>query len=98
MMSQQYTSNNIYDSFNTSIINNVWDTATDDRLQLLTWLSPLQPRLRHRDFQERRVGNIGEWLIQTEEFKRWYDLDGGDEGDAVLFGHGDSGVGKTFIR
>ena len=90
-----------YHSFNTNSFNNlnVWNnyTVADDRSQLLTWLSPLEPRLRHRDIQERRVDNIGEWLMQTEEFRSWHDENG--EGDkAVLFGYGDPGAGKTFIR
>ena len=48
-------------SFNTNSFNNVWNsfTVTDDRSQLLTWLSPLEPRLRHQDIQERRVDDIG---------------------------------------
>ena len=88
-------------SFNTNSFNNVSNNyiVTDDRSQLLTWLSPLEPRLRHRDIQERRVDNIGEWLMQTEEFRRWHDWSGeGEGGKAVLFGYGDPGAGKTFIR
>ena len=74
-------------------------TFADDRSQLLTWLSPLDPGLRHWDIQERRVNNVGEWLIEKEEFRRWCGLGGEDEGDkAVLFCYGDPGVGKTFIR
>ena len=88
-------------SFNTiDSHNNVWNncTITDGRSQLLTWLSPLEPSLRHQDIRERRVGGVGEWLLQTEEFGRWCTGNGGDESDgAVLFGHGDPGVGKTFI-
>ena len=93
----QYLAN----SFNTNSFNNVSNnyTVTDDRSQLLAWLSPLEPRLRHRDIQERRIDNIGEWLMQTEEFRSWYDWSGEGEGDkAVLFGYGDPGAGKTFIR
>ena len=89
-------------SFNTNsfnVSNNYSYTVADDRSQLLAWLSPLEPRLRHRDIQERRVDNIGEWLMQTEEFRSWYDWSGEGEGDkAVLFGYGDPGAGKTFIR
>ena len=92
----QYQAN----SFNTNSFNNVWNyTVADDRSQLLNWLSPLEPRLRHRDIQERRVDNIGEWLMQTEEFRSWHDWSGEDEGNkGVLFGYGDPGAGKTFIR
>jgi len=74
-------------------------TISDDRSQLLTWLSPLDPGLRHSDIQERRVKDVGEWLIQTEDFERWCGLGGEGEGDkGVLFCYGDPGVGKTFIR
>ena len=70
-----------------------------DRSQLLAWLSPLGPGPRHRDIQERRVDNVGEWLMQTEEFRRWRSWGGGSEDDnAVLFYYGIQGVGKTFIR
>ena len=75
-------------------------TVTDDRSQLLSWLSPLDPGLRHWEIQERRVDDVGEWLIHTEEFKRWCKMGGEGEYDkaAVLFCYGDPGVGKTFIR
>jgi len=87
-------------SFNIQNVQNVQNNyAADERSPLLTWLSPLEPKLRHRDIQERRADNIGEWLLQTEEFRSWYDWSGEDEGGkAVLFGYGGPGVGKTFIR
>ena len=69
----QTLSNNI-GSFNT-VVNNV--TATDERSNILAWLSPLEPRLRHKDIQDRRVENIGEWVLETEEFKSWYASSGG---------------------
>ena len=88
-------------SFNTiDSNNNVWNncTFTDGRSQFLAWLSPLEPSLRHQDIRERRVRSVGEWLLQTEEFRSWRDGSGEDESDgAVLFCHGDPGVGKTFI-
>ncbi|RPA93972.1 hypothetical protein L873DRAFT_1657161, partial [Choiromyces venosus 120613-1] len=66
--------------------------------QILTWLSPLEPRLRHNDVRDRRVDNVGEWLLKTKEFKSWYDWSReGDCGNAVLFCYGDPGAGKTFI-
>ena len=57
----------------TNSFDKVWNSCTfaDDRSQLLTWLSPLEPSLRHFDIRDRRVNDIGEWLMQTEEFKRW---------------------------
>ena len=84
-------------SYNTNVRN--YYTVADDRSQLLTWLSPLESSLRHRDIRERRVQDVGEWLIQTEEFGRWRRMSGEEESDrAVLFCCGDPGVGKTFIK
>ena len=91
-------------SFNVQNVQNLQNVqnnyvVADDRSSLLTWLSPLEPRLRHRDIQERRVDNVGEWLFQTEEFKSWHAGSGEGESDkAVLFCYGGPGVGKTFIR
>ena len=93
----QHTINTSAFSNNTNSFNNY--VVADDRSQLLAWLSPLEPRIRHRDIQERRIDNVGEWLLQTEEFRTWHDGRGGSEGDkAVLFCYGGPGVGKTFIR
>jgi len=96
-------SNNTTNSYTTNSYNttsNVWNhcTVADDRSQLLSWLSPLDAGLRHCDIQERRVNDVGEWLMRTEEFRRWYGLGGEGEGDeGVLFCYGNPGVGKTFI-
>jgi len=84
-------------SYNTNVRN--YYTIADDRSQLLTWLSPLEPSLRHRDIRERRVEHVGEWLLEAEEFRKWHGLSGeGEGGSAVIFCYGDPGVGKTFIR
>jgi len=92
----QALSNNI-GSFNTTVINNV--TAADERSNILTWLSPLNPKVRHQDVRNNRTANVGEWVLQTEEFRSWHASSGGSESDnAVLFCYGDPGVGKTFIR
>ena len=97
----QFLSHNT-NSFNTSytaisVSNNV--TLADDRSNILAWLSPLDPRSRHKDIQERRVESIGEWLLQTKEFRSWHAGSMGDGSDnAVLFCYGDPGVGKTYIR
>ena len=65
---------------------------------LLTWLSPLEPKLRYRDIQERRAENVGEWLLQTEEFQRWHNWSGESEGDkAVLFCYGGPGSERHLL-
>ena len=85
-------------SFNVQNVQNNYVVA-DDRSPLLTWLSPLEPRLRHRDIQERRIDNVGEWLLQTDKFRIWNSRSGESESDKeVLFCYGGPGVGKTFIR
>ena len=97
----QYTIDNSTNLSNNTNSFNVWNNyvVADDRPPLLAWLSPLEPKLRHRDIQERRVDNVGEWLLKTEEFRRWYDWsDEGEDDKAVLFCYGGPGVGKTFIR
>ena len=92
-MSQLF-SNNI-GSLNTT---NISFTVTDDRPNILAWLSPLDPRLRHQEIRDHRVENVGEWLLQTEEFRSWYTGSEGDQSDnAVLFCYGGPGVGKTYI-
>jgi len=99
-MSQSLSHNT--NSFNTSytavsVSNNI--TVAEDRSNILAWLSPLDPKSRHQDIQDRRVESIGEWLLQTEGFRSWHAGSGEDESDnAVLFCYGDPGVGKTYIR
>ena len=91
----QIFSNNI-GSLNTTNIN---FTAADDRPNILAWLSPLDPKLRHQDIRDRRVENVGEWLLNTEEFRSWYaGSEGGESGNAVLYCYGGPGVGKTYTR
>ena len=100
-MSQPTIHGNSNSFNNTNSYNNVWNNCTiaDDRSQLLAWLSPLEPKLRHQDIRERRVENVGEWLMQTEEFRSWHDCSGeGEDDKEVLFCYGAPGVGKTFIR
>ena len=99
-MSRYFSRNT--NSFNTShtaiSVANTF-TVTNDRSNILAWISPLDPKLRHQDIQDRRIESIGEWLLQTEEFRSWHAASGGDGSDnTVLFCYGDPGVGKTYIR
>jgi len=92
----QYCFHGNTNSFN-KVLNNC--TVADDRPQILTWLSPLEPRLQHKEIQERRVENVGRWVLETEEFRSWHGSSRGSGSDsAVLFYYGHPGVGKTFIR
>ena len=99
-MSQSFSQNiNSLNTSYTTISVSKKITVADDRPNILAWLSPLDPKLRHQDIQDRRVESIGEWLLQTEEFRGWHAGGEGSKSDnAVLFCYGDPGVGKTYIR
>ena len=74
-------------------------TVTDDRSEILTWLSPLEPHLRHYDLQKSRIKGVGEWLLRTEEFQSWRNGDGqGESQKTIIFCSGNLGVGKTYIK
>jgi len=95
-MSQSF--NNNHNSFNKIYIN---PTVADNRSDILAWLSPLDPKARHQDVRERRVEDIGGWVLQTEEFKSWSAGTGSGRAESdkpVLFCYGGPGVGKTYIR
>ena len=93
----QYFCNNISTLNTINVAGNY--TSPDNRSNILAWLSLLDPMLHHQDIQGRRVENVGEWLLGTQEFRSWYAGSGGSESDnPVLFCDGDPGVGKTFIR
>ena len=87
-------------SFSNSCAATVNDsTGADERSNILAWLSPLDPRVRHQVIQDRRVENVGKWLLRIEAFGSWRaDVGGCESNNAVLFCYGDPGVGKTFIR
>ena len=98
-MSQNFSHNiNSLNSYTAVNVSNNF-TVADDRSNILAWLSPLDPKSRHQDIQDRRVEDIGEWLLQTEEFRSWHTGNGrGESNNTVLFCYGDPGVGKTYIR
>ena len=71
----------------------------DQRSQILSWLSPLEPQKRHHDIRTRRVKEVGDWLLQTEEYQNWFSGTPESKSDgSALFCHGGPGVGKTYIR
>ena len=91
-MSQVFAGN--INSFNNVSIFN----AVDDESKILAWLSPLEPQVRHQDICDQRVDGIGSWLLETKEFRSWYNGDENGESDgAVLFCYGNPGVGKSYI-
>src|SRR5205807_10227144 len=81
------------------VSNNITVNPIDDDSKLLAWLSPLEPHVRHQDIRDQRVASVGDWLLETKEFRNWYNGSGEDESDhAALLCYGDPGVGKSYIR
>jgi len=84
---------NVTNSYNT----NYNTTYVDENPQILAWLSPLEPHLRHQDVRTRRLDGLGDWLLQKEDFINWRgDEDGSSM--ATLFCSGAPGAGKTYLR
>ena len=83
---------------NSVIISNCFNTALDDGSKILGWLSPLEPWVRHRDIGAQRIDSVGGWLLETEEFRRWYSGTSEDGPNrATLFCDGNPGVGKSYV-
>ena len=90
-------------SFNTISFQNVQNVnnigSTDEKAEILEWLSPLEPRIRHHDISTHRVEHVGDWLFRTEAYRNWFgDIRGGESDNSALFCYGAPGVGKTYIR
>jgi len=83
---------NVTNSYNT----NYNTTYMDKNPQILEWLSPLKPHLRHKDVRTRRLDGLGDWFLQTEDFVNWRD-DKDGSGRATLFCSGAPGAGKTYL-
>ena len=101
-MSQYHIKDNI-NCFNTniSVNNNVSNnyTVANEKSEILAWLSPLEPQRRHHDIRSRRVKEVGDWILETEEYRNWFGGIGGGKSDgSALFCYGGPGVGKTYIR
>jgi len=86
--------NNVTNSHNKVI--NVNNFIADENPEIMKWLSPLDPGGRHQDVRTDRLDGVGNWLLGTSEFREWRSGGGADK--AVLFCHGDPGVGKTYLR
>ena len=97
---QQVTSNvnsfNILTNYSNTIVN--FNTEIDhEERQILQWLSPLEPQQRHQGVRTDRLDGIGNWVLETNEFTKWSDVEGGCV-EPVLFCDGNPGVGKTYLR
>jgi len=87
---QQVTGN--INSFN---IVNFNTELGDEGRQILQWLSPLEPQQRHQGVRTDRLDNVGNWVLETSDFRNWRD---GEEScvEPVLFATGIQGWGKPI--
>ena len=96
--------NNTHTFNNTNSLNNTIDNTinnssnADERDKILSWLSPLEPRIRHHDIRAQRIEHVGDWLLRTEEYQNWLDgIQNVEPGCSALLCYGGPGVGKTYI-
>ena len=75
--------------------NNIYNS--DEDVQIMRWLSPLEPDSRHHGVRTDRFEGVGNWLLETREWKEWREGENGAD-KAVLFCSGNPGVGKTYLR
>jgi len=89
----------ITDNINSFNYGNVinFNTGTSDKDdQIPEWLSPLKPQQRHQDVRADRLDGVGNWLLETNEFRKWSNEEDGSL-ERVLFCSGGPGVGKTYL-
>jgi len=89
-------SGNTIGSFNNTSFNNTYYTFGEDA-DIMRWLSPLEPNNRHQGVRNDRLDGVGDWLLETGEWREWRASVGGVD-NAVLFCSGNPGVGKTYLR
>jgi len=81
---------------NCASISSVDKVTADENREIMRWLSPLDPERRHHDIRADRLDGVGNWLLETKEFREWKSGEGGVD-KAVLFCYGNPGVGKTYL-
>ena len=105
--SNSSNSNSFNSAFNTNSFNNTINYVSNvnnfgsanERAEILAWLSPPDPWIRHHEVRALRVEHVGDWLLRTEEYRSWFGgIRGGESDNSAFFCYGDPGVGKTYIR
>jgi ankyrin repeat protein len=66
--------------------------SEEDR-SILSWISTLDMELKHSEHRRMRINGIGEWFLQSDEFKEWSSE---DSQTSVLWCPGYPGTGKTM--
>jgi len=84
-------SGNITSSFSSYVYKSNKDA------EIMLWLSPLEPSNRHQGVRTDRFDGVGDWLLETKEFREWRSSEGGAD-RSVLLCSGNPGVGKTYLK
>ena len=71
-------------SITNSFNNLITVDKSDENAQIMCWLSPLEPNTRHQKIRAKRFDGVGDWLLETREWREWRGSDGGND-RAVLF-------------
>ena len=98
-MSQSWAGE-VSNSFNNNInsFNIYYLISADDKAEILTWISPLEPWIRHDSIRAHRIEHVGDWLLRTPEYRSWFNgFRGGESENSTLFCYGNPGVGKTYF-
>jgi len=61
------------------------------------YISRMDPAIRHHGICTTRFEGVGDWILETMEFREWRSGEGGVD-KALLFCSGNPGVGKTYLR
>ena len=88
---------NSFNALNYNNIVNINAGPDAERQQIIQWLSPLEPQQRHKGVQTGRLDGVGNWVLETNEFRKWCDTEDSCV-EPVLFCYGNPGVGKTYLR
>jgi len=90
---------NANNSFSVNASNVFYQSPDRDaeRSLILQWLSPLEPQRRHQYVKIDRLDGVGNWVLETTEFRKWSEEEDGCD-EPVLFCYGNPGVGKTYLR
>ena len=68
----------------------------NERKELVSWLSLLEPDLRHVDVKAKRSEGTGVWFLNVQTFIAWSTFEG-IRNYRVLLGFGAPGAGKTTL-
>ncbi|KAF3188341.1 hypothetical protein TWF788_001017 [Orbilia oligospora] len=65
---------------------------SQEEVEILEWLTPIDYAPRHNDFIRRREPGTGQWLLDSPQFQKWREHSG-----RTLFCPGIPGAGKTIL-